>query len=592
MYFCDQCGKRLTRLKRRLGRVFFLCYRCGRFFSVDDKGEIFVPNIKADLSKDARQVVFENCNKRLNRAQSEAFNRVAGLLRRGNVRGIISLPTGVGKTLLAACLLRHLFGIGKIRLGEKVLVLAPRRVIVEQIAGAESDFQSMFKDLPVEIIDLSQLEKSKSWKFINLLETPGTRIIVATPQLIHKVLSSRYLADFDRIKALILDEVHHTYNGSKISESVKQIIEKCDFVLGLSATPTLESVNNVGRVLFRYSISEAMKNRILVSQVKTYRFDTEVKGFPSDCKDEWNVAIENRANKYAEKIFQVIEEERELNGQNRIFKTAVVCPNVTEADLLYDAVKEIFEQKKETVDVYCIHYRFSTSEIQRQLQCFRKNDEGILISVDMINIGFDDRNLEVLVLARPLKNTISYIQVKGRILRRPTTKWNIKRKYAVILDLVDNFEKHEKLINAVMNGEVGAGNFESELKGGKETLKVNAEVHIRPKTVTITSFPHLEQIPEPIVDIGSAFSSEFYAQQIISHLEKNSSVIIRIKDDCRLVKGDRVIELVRKEIEKGTRKRETIKALKDWEKIADDKEVYLIRRIMKVLQKKKACTKS
>ena len=78
----------------------------------------------------------------------------------------------------------------------------------------------------------------------------------------------------ERIKAVILDEVHHTYNGPNISHAIKSIVNGSDFVIGLSATPTKESVNNIGKILYYYGIRDAMKKGMLVGNIKFYKYDT------------------------------------------------------------------------------------------------------------------------------------------------------------------------------------------------------------------------------------------------------------------------------------------------------------------------------
>ena len=78
-------------------------------------------NVKELLQRGVEEVLSENCGKRLNDAQRGAYDRVLKQLREGRVKGIISLPTGTGKTLLAACLLRNFFKLGKVKEGEHAL---------------------------------------------------------------------------------------------------------------------------------------------------------------------------------------------------------------------------------------------------------------------------------------------------------------------------------------------------------------------------------------------------------------------------------------------------------------------------------------
>ena len=439
--------------------------------------------------------------------------------------------------------MRNFFKLGKVKEGEHALVLAPRRVILEQITNVGSDFRNMFKDLPIPIVHIGDYDMTKSERMISELRKPETRIIVATPQLVNTVLR-RYgeLEDFGRIKAVVLDEVHHTYNGSKISESIRRLIDGCEFVLGLSATPTRESVENIGEILFHYPTEKAMNENILVRRVKFYRFKTEVYDLPPRCEDAWKVAIRDRAEKYAEKMLEVIREEREENRQKRGLKTAVVCPNITEADILFDVLKEKVD------DVYIVHYKIS--DHRDQLERFRRCNEGILVSVNMVDIGFDDRDLEALVLARPLRNPISYVQLKGRVLRKPIGEWNIKWNYAVIVDLVDNFERHEKLSKHATLGEIQAGEFESDLHGMREVPEVEAKVRVKRKGITVLGGDkHPIEKPEyPVIDVRENLSEGHYVEKICEYLRKYGGVVVRVRFGSLLYKGKRIIEHVEKKV--------------------------------------------
>ena len=569
MLFCPKCEGRVKAVKSGI----FKCRRCDQYYTINDQ-ELNVLDVHEHLQGDVLKVLKVNCGKELNTAQSQAYDEISKDLREnGRIRGIISLPTGSGKTLLSACLLRFFFKFAKIWKNGHVLVLAPRRIIREQIANNDSDFQKMFRDVPIIIKSITgDAHLSGGKQLLNLLNKQETFIIVSTPQLINLIFKQYDgKVDFGRVKALILDEVHHTYNGSEISESIRYLIEKCDFVLGLSATPTKESVENVGKVLFHYPVRKAMEDGILVSQVKFYRYDTEVMDLPREFSDEWEVAIRDRAKTYADKILEVLRKEREEIGQERIFRTAIACPNINEANILFDVLKDKLE------NVYIIHYKVPNHE--RQLKSFLRSDEGILISVNMIDIGFDDRDLEVLVLARPLKSHISYIQLRGRVLRKPIRDWNIKQNYALIIDLVDNYERHEKFIDSVALGKEEAGGFESDLRGKGEVPEVEAKVNVKEKGVIL--YPNMMQpiIKPPItraspqphnivhIYVENKNLLERYVNQALRYLRNNKIVAVRIRFG-RIFYGDKVIEQIKRKM--------SVNIEPCWRKI--DKKGYIVER--------------
>ncbi|MEM3385400.1 MAG: DEAD/DEAH box helicase family protein [Nitrososphaeria archaeon] len=524
--------------------IMLICEKCSEYYIYNCHTKDLVElNLQEKVKLDIREVVKQNCKKELNIAQTIALETFEKMLERANeIKGIFSLPTGVGKTLLAACIIRYLIKMGILKLDNKILVLAPRRVILDQIVNKESDFYRIFKDLPIKIENVRE-DNTKTEHLIKLLYSPFGHVIVATPQLINIIekikkleqinfpynfndsqrmqtetsdISESMLYVFKSIEklskdikirklplnyseelielcrdvieewsAIILDEVHHTYNGPKISEAIKAITKNSDFVIGLSATPTKESVNNIGKLIYYYPLKEAMNNGLLVSKIKFYKYSTLIKDAKfidtgHFCKDPWKVAIEERAEKYAEKILEVIDEESKNLEHKRMLKSVVASPNTIEADVLYDALRK----KIGGNHLYKVHYKQEkdNSEI---MENFKKDNEGILVCVNMVDIGFDDKALEMLVIARPLKNPISYAQLRGRVLRKPPEedKYNIKCKngYAIILDLADNVEKYQKeyeLLERIEKGEVEAENFEGDLRGLDKVRKAKANINL------------------------------------------------------------------------------------------------------------------
>jgi superfamily II DNA or RNA helicase len=544
----------------------FRCRKCNSYYLVDGS-RLIAHDLDKALSKDIPDVVQENCGKELRAVQRRFFEEIKDMAEKsGKAKGIISLPTGVGKTLLAACLLRYLIKSRKIAGDQHVLVLAPRTVILDQITDRKSDFYNVFRDVPVPIKEVED-DDTKSEHLLKLLGKGETQIIVATPQLIERVFGSpkqgknkvleilykmlppserlqfmdiekdhsRAMEKVGTIKALILDEVHHTYNGSKVSKAIKPFVENCNFVLGMSATPTKESVHNVGAILGYYNIRDAMREGVLVNRIKFYKYDTiirEAKIIDTGEKcDPWRVAIEERAEKYVDKILEVIDKERAETGQDRILKTAIACPNVTEADIFYGSLENRLGQKGKSL--YKVHYQVegTEKELKKELEKFKEDREGILVCVNMIDIGFDDRDLEMLVLAKKLRSPISYVQLRGRVLRTSIHEWNIKKikNYAIILDLAGNVERYQRESEMVSKGEVEAEGFESDLKGEGKVKKATANVKLKEEGREV--WPPKESISQatPIPKTKTAKTAEIIISKgIIENDPEHKNIIDRL----------------------------------------------------------------
>lgn len=365
------------------------------------------------------------------------------------LHGIISMPTGSGKTRLATALIIYLINRDYVK-DKAILFLSPRRVINEQNKTELENALRKFNLDNFSVINLSiegerfTGEESAKDSLYNILSyISSNKIIILTPQLLHSYL--QYTQDNNEISrvvgAVILDEVHHTYWGEEISKSIKSLLDNIKFVFGLTATPIKEAVENIGNILYSYTSSRAGKDGILVNEVKIYSYDTII----SDINQEeaWKVAIKERAEVYANELVKILK----TKNDKRILKTLVVATNTKEADLLYEQLRSRLGRS-----VYIAH--INISEPLKIIQDFKNKSEGILVTVNMADIGFNDRELEAIAIARRINTPIGYVQIKGRVLRKPTNNDNIKNSnYAILIDFTGSSE-YESYIERVENGEV------------------------------------------------------------------------------------------------------------------------------------------
>jgi len=520
---CPRCGNGTPLYYLGGETMYAFCPKCQRYYDSVNRSYTKRELLKRLSSVSIEDILRENCGGiKFNDAQQKAFDEIMQKIEEGERRGIISLPTGAGKTLLAACILRKILLDRYLVKGREthVLVLAPRKVIREQLASGSRDLCKVFRDIPkktlIEIVEIAKgvedypvffLDTEREYevrRFNSLSEAlehflqkeEPTYILVATPQLVKEACEHREAIReiIRKVKIVILDEVHHTYNGPKMSALFREVLREADYIIGLSATPTRESVENVGKVWVTYSVDEAMEKGILVRGVKFYVYDTEHEKLPKNIHRRWsrdegyiwrNCAIEERAKKYAKMIVKTLKDEAKKCGQeDRILRTAVACPNIREADLLFEELQELLDEDL----VFRIHYEREKKygeKPEEVLEKFRKKQEGILVSVNMIDIGFDDKDLEALVIARLIRNPISYVQLRGRVLRAPSDgskDWNIKHKlgYALIIDFANNYDRHEDKVEKVMKGEFEAGGFEKDLRGHIGKVEdVDAKVKVK-----------------------------------------------------------------------------------------------------------------
>ncbi|MEM2292323.1 MAG: DEAD/DEAH box helicase family protein [Nitrososphaerota archaeon] len=463
----------------------------------------------------------------LYRRQKDALYKLLEVFfNQKRIKGVFQMPTGAGKTVVAAGLIAILYRSRFLREKDIILYLTPRIILRDQVEEKFEQFFKIFKEkLPTfgerEVFEIKNLEEdvvNLLNNYLNVRQANEISILIVTPNGLHNFLkqykSVDELNNASRIKLILLDEVHRVYFGPEILKSINMLINgialKNASIIGLSATPIRQAIEYIGPILYSLSSLQAMEERILVGKLKIYSTNTKTKLIQMLDKDEWDVAVIERAEKYSDEILRILSREledfytRDMNPLlKRIPKTLIVAANTTEANEIAENLrKRISELGLSNADelVRVAHYKVSKAE--KEIDEFKKQDQGILVTVNMADIGFDDKDLEVLVIARPIRTHIAYVQIRGRVLRQPkSTKDNIKAsKYAILIDFT-GAAQHEKFVMDVELGKFAVENFEeleSDLKGKDKVDRVRGEVTVDPN-YQILIIPEKPKPPMPIV---------------------------------------------------------------------------------------------
>ena len=384
------------------------------------------------------------------------------------------------------------------------LFLTPRRTILNQVY--KRYFLKISKNKG-DYIEFFKTERSDNLcETINrVFHTPRAgrgALIIATPQLIDSFLG-RFIRSMNfatcarellnSLKVLILDEVHTFYIGDVTTKVLRRYFlsgnARIPIIIGLTATPTKESIELLGELIFTKNSKELMREGILTRNLKLISYKTLVKnlrplkGVQQEIKknNEWKYAIAERAKKYANAIVKELMKIMEEASLTRIPKTVVASANTREANLICRYLRKYLGRRlnilesPEVVDV--VHYRIRKNRSQEIIEKFTLRDSGILVSVRMVDIGFNDPNLEVLVLARPVLSPVAYAQLRGRVLRKTSLKNNIKNKlgYAVIIDLVGR-KGIKYLEREVPRVELGRYNEEEIRRASRELAGMHGTV--------------------------------------------------------------------------------------------------------------------
>ncbi len=133
---------------------------------------------------------------------------------------MVVLPTGLGKTMIAAMMAAHHVARGK------VLFLAPTKPLCEQ------HYETLRKVLTVEEIYLITGEKTKKNKRKEIYDK--AEIIVATPQTIENDME---FINFSEFRLAIFDECHRCVGNYAYVPIARKCVESGVITLGLTASP-------------------------------------------------------------------------------------------------------------------------------------------------------------------------------------------------------------------------------------------------------------------------------------------------------------------------------------------------------------------
>ncbi len=136
--------------------------------------------------------------------------------RRG--RGVVVLPTGTGKTLVAVMWAARLLEEGK---ASRVLFLEPTRFLVEQVARYVRWVSGLEAAAVHGAVPLA--ERRRRW---------NSRVVVATPEIV--------VADWEEagkrgFEAVVVDECHHTTGKDAYKKAMELLSSTARYRLGLSA---------------------------------------------------------------------------------------------------------------------------------------------------------------------------------------------------------------------------------------------------------------------------------------------------------------------------------------------------------------------
>ncbi|XXY23159.1 DEAD/DEAH box helicase [Sorangium sp. So ce216] len=357
--------------------------------------------------------------------------------------GLIVVPTGGGKTILAAhWLLEH-----HIRHGGRVLWLAHRRSLLRQALHA---FQRLGNvAFPKETLNLIALSSSDArWSNVS----PEHDVVFSSMQTAVLENNRGYLDVLRETSPqglfVAVDEAHHAPAPGyyRLLKSLKKA--GCP-LLGLTATPVRiddEDQKRLGAlfddtVVYQVTRRELTQQQILAAPsfetVKT-QVDLEKDFTEDDYKHlerygELGPAVLARLAKHAGRNRLIVE--RYLQKKDQYGPTIVFAADTLHASTL------AAEFKKKGIDADYVDYsRKDAQDIIQKYQHKKKPD--VLVNVEMLTEGFDAPHTRTVFIARPTRSEGLLSQMVGRALRGKRSGGN---EIAYLVTFLDTWEQFNVL---------------------------------------------------------------------------------------------------------------------------------------------------
>lgn len=336
--------------------------------------------------------------------QEEARTAIQEEWEKGNRRTLLVLPTGTGKTIVFSKVIED-----RVKLGERVLVLAHRGELLEQAAD--------------------KLEKSTGLKTATekAQETSiGSwfRVVVGS---IQTMMREKRLKKFpkDFFDTIIIDEAHHC-----LSESYQRVLNYFEAnVLGVTATPDRGDMRNLGEffesLAYEYTLPKAIKAGFL-SPIKalTIPLKLDLSAVGQQAGDFSTRDLGSALDPYLESI----ADEMWKVAKDR--KIVVFLPLVATSKKFM----ELLNQKG-----------FKAAEVNGEskdraevLEDFDKGKYNVLCNSMLLTEGWDCPSVDCVVVLRPTKVRSLYSQMVGRGTRLFPGKEEL-----LLLDFLWHTERHE-----------------------------------------------------------------------------------------------------------------------------------------------------
>lgn len=342
-----------------------------------------------------------------NKMQQEALNALEKLQQNNKHKALLISATGTGKTYLSA------FVVKKAN-PKRLLFLAHREQILKQ---ACKTFAKIIPDIQYGILSANHKDFHKPYLFatINMLNKEEN-LTQFTP------------THFDYI---IIDETHRAGTNSYLK--ILNYFQP-QFLLGMTATPERTDGFDIYQlfdhnIAYEIRLNQAMQQNLLCPFHYFGITDITVDNQEINDNSTFNDLTTDA------RVTHIINQSQYYGFSGERLRGLIFCSHIEEAQILSQKFNErgfhtIALSGKDSQET-------RTNAIHKLEQKERSTGLDYIFTVDIMNEGIDIPAINQIIMLRPTKSAIIFVQQLGRGLRKYPQK-----DYVVILDFIGNYQNN------------------------------------------------------------------------------------------------------------------------------------------------------
>lgn len=342
-----------------------------------------------------------------NKMQQEALTALAKLQQDNKHKALLISATGTGKTYLSA------FAVKKAN-PKRLLFLAHREQILKQ---ACKTFAKIIPDIQYGILSANHKDFHKPYLFatINMLNKEEN-LTQFTP------------THFDYI---IIDETHRA--GANSYLKILNYFQP-QFLLGMTATPERTDGFDIYQlfdhnIAYEIRLNQAMQENLLCPFHYFGITDITVNNQEINDNSTFNDLTTDA------RVTHIINQSQYYGFSGERLRGLIFCSQIEEAQILSQKFNErgfntIALSGKDSQET-------RTNAIHKLEQKERSTGLDYIFTVDIMNEGIDIPAINQIIMLRPTKSAIIFVQQLGRGLRKYPQK-----DYVVILDFIGNYQNN------------------------------------------------------------------------------------------------------------------------------------------------------